>query len=80
LIREAAGQGRHDPAKCGRAINLGTDGAINSIAPQAMTPSGDNDTSVRERPAGRRDTVGTGWKFMSAPPYMILVAVKKVTA
>jgi hypothetical protein len=47
---QAAGQGRHDLRK-ERAIDLAPDGAAYSIAPQAMTLVGDNDTPfVKARP------------------------------
>lgn len=55
----AAGQGRHD-LHAERAINLMPDGAEDSIALQAMTLAGDNDTLPCADPPG-----GGAWSFLA---------------
>ena len=69
--RKAAGQGRHDLRK-ERAIHLVTDGAVYSIAPQAMTLGGDNDTPAR---AARRK-VRHGHFRLEAMPVMPCVITR----
>ena len=56
---KAIGQGRHD-LHAERAINLVPDGAEDSIALQAMTLAGDNDTLPCADPPG-----GGAWSFLA---------------
>ena len=65
--------GAMTPQKCGRAIHRVADGAVFSIAPQAMTSDGDYETSARA--ACRRAGYGASRNTAS---YMILASAKKV--